>query len=125
MDKSIEKSETNQFRIVFPGDLNDHETLFGGKIMQWMDEVAYITATRFTRKKMVTVSVDDIHFKIPVLSGSILQITGRIVKTGNVRIVVGIEIYAEEMFTGVREKAIEAMFTFAAVNQENKPVRIS
>nr|HMQ43287.1 acyl-CoA thioesterase [Mariniflexile sp.] len=45
----IEKSETRQFKMVFPNTLNDHETIFGGTAMKWMDEVAYITATRFAR----------------------------------------------------------------------------
>ncbi len=51
MNDSIKKSETRQFKVIFPSTLNDHDTLFGGTAMQWMDEVAYITATRFTRKK--------------------------------------------------------------------------
>lgn len=72
MNKLIEKSETSQSRIVFPGDLNDHDTLFGGKAMQWMDEVAYITAIRYSGKKMVTVTVNEVYFLNPVKSGSIV-----------------------------------------------------
>lgn len=47
----IKKSETKQFKIIFQSSLNDHETLFGGIAMQWMDEVAYITAIRYSKKK--------------------------------------------------------------------------
>jgi len=124
MNKLIEKSETSQSRIVFPGDLNDHDTLFGGKAMQWMDEVAYITAIRYARKTMVTVTINEVHFISPIKSGSIVQINGRIVEVGNVKVLIGVDMYCEEMITGKREKAINAMFTFAAVNHENKPVRI-
>lgn len=52
MEERIIQSETRQFKAIFPNTLNANETLFGGQAMKWMDEVAYITATRFTRQKM-------------------------------------------------------------------------
>ena len=52
LDKHIENSITRQFKAIFPNTLNANETLFGGEAMKWMDEVAYITATRFTRQRM-------------------------------------------------------------------------
>ena len=90
-----------------------------------MDEVAYITAIRFTRKKMVTVSVDKVNFLLPVRSGTIAEIFGKIIKVRNVKIEIQVEIFVEEMYSNRREKAIEAIFTFAAVNDLNKPVRIN
>lgn len=60
MNERILNSETKQDRIVFPNALNDHNTLFGGVAMQWMDEVAYITAIRFTKNKMDPVAADKI-----------------------------------------------------------------
>ena len=50
-EEQIEKAETKQVKIVFKNLINDHNTLFGGIALKWMDEVAYITATRFCRKK--------------------------------------------------------------------------
>ena len=46
---------TKQYRVVFPKHLNSNGTFFGGEAMQWLDEVAFITATRFTRQRMITV----------------------------------------------------------------------
>lgn len=124
MDKRINNSETRQFKVIFPNTLNDHDTLFGGTAMQWMDEVAYITAIRFTKIKMVTVSVKNISFILPIKSGTIAEIIGKVVKVGNVKIEIAVEIYSEEMFNDKREKAIEAVFTFAAVNNSDKPIPI-
>jgi acyl-CoA hydrolase len=64
----------SQFRFVTPEMLNGHGTLFGGIIMQWMDEVAYIEATRISRQKMVTVSVDHLKFISPVGPDSFVEI---------------------------------------------------
>ncbi len=124
MNDRILNSETKQDRIVFPGALNDHNTLFGGVAMQWMDEVAYITAIRFTKKKMVTVSADKIQFLLPIEVGSIVEIVGNVVHVGTVKIMIKVEIYAQDHETGENIKAVSALFTFAAVNEINKPVPI-
>ena len=70
IEERIARSETRQFKVIIPGVLNAHNTLFGGIAMQWMDEVAYITATRFTRQKVVTVSSDKINFRHAVPYGN-------------------------------------------------------
>ena len=120
----FKESETKQARNVFPGDLNDHGTLFGGKAMQWMDEVAYITATRFTRMKMVTVKVENINFLKPIHSGLIVEIIGRVIKCSRARLFIEVKILTEEKYIRKKEMATEARFVFAAINKENRPVRI-
>jgi len=122
-DKVIE-STTRQFKVIFPSTLNDHDTLFGGTAMQWMDEVAYITATRFTRMKLVTVCSEKVQFLLPIKSGTIAEIIGRIIKVKNVKIEVLVEIYIEDMYSDQRIKAVDALFTFAAIDKENKPIPI-
>jgi acyl-CoA hydrolase len=90
---------TRKFKVIFPSTLNDHDTLFGGIAMQWMDEVAYITATRFTRMKMVTVSSEKVNFLLPMKSGTIAEIIGRAVKTKSVKIEIQVEIFMEDMYS--------------------------
>jgi acyl-CoA hydrolase len=124
MDDRIMKSETRQFKVIFPNTLNDHDTLFGGIAMQWMDEVAYITAIRFSKKKMVTVSSEKVQFLLPMKSGTIAEIIGKVTKVKNVKIEIRVEIYIEDMYTDNRQKAVDALFTFAAINDENKPIPI-
>lgn len=124
MSNTINNSVTSQFKVVFPNALNNHETLFGGKALKWMDEVAYIAAIRFTRKKMVTVCTDKIKFLQPIKPGSIVEIVGKVIKVSAVKIDVLVEIYMEEMFDEKRLKAISGVFTFAAVNNKNKPIAI-
>jgi acyl-CoA hydrolase len=124
MSNTINNSVTSQFKVVFPTALNNHETLFGGEALKWMDEVAYIAAVRFTRKKMVTVCTDKIKFLQPIKPGSIVEIVGKVIKVSAVKIDVLVEIYMEEMFDEKRLKAISGVFTFAAVNNKNKPIAI-
>lgn len=110
--------------MVFHNTVNDNDTLFGGTAMQWMDEVAYITATRFTRMNMVTVCCDKIEFLKPITYGSIAEIIGKVIKVGNVKIFIKVEIFIEDMASDIRIKAVEASFTFAAIDKDYNPIRI-
>lgn len=125
IDQRISDTVTKQFKVVIPGVLNAHNTLFGGIALQWMDEVAYITATRFTRQKVVTVSSDKINFKNAVPYGSIVEIIGRVVEVGMVKLDVKVEIYLEHMFSEGRKKVIEGKFTFAAIDEDGKPIKLN
>jgi acyl-CoA hydrolase len=68
-EDKIKAAETHIFKAVFPNTTNHYDTLFGGTAMYLMDEVAFITATRFTRQKMVTVSSDRIDFTKVIPAG--------------------------------------------------------
>jgi acyl-CoA hydrolase len=110
--------------MIIQNSLNDNGNLFGGFAMQWMDEVAYITAIRFTRMKVVTVSVDRLKFRKAIKPGSMVEIIGKVIKVGTVKIDIKVEVFVEKSDSDQREKAVEATFTFAAINKDNKPVCI-
>ncbi len=89
-----------------------------------MDEVAYITATRFCRKKVVTTSTGKISFKKPIPYGAIVEIIGKIAKIGAVKLEINVQIFTEEKYTDSREKAVEGNFVFAAVDNDNQPIKL-
>ena len=125
LEQRILDSETRIFKAVFPSDTNHYDTLFGGTAMQLMDEVAFIAATRFTRKKVVTVSSDKIDFKMPIPGGTIIELVAKVAYIGTTSLKVKVDIFIEEMYSDVREKAITGTFTFVAVDESKKPVKIS
>ncbi len=124
MEEKIQQSETRQFKAIFPSTLNANDTLFGGQAMKWMDEVAYITATRFTRQRMVTINTENIKFIKPVHPNSIVEIVGTVQKVNSIKLHVKVEIFSEEMYGEIREKVIEGVFVFASLNEKNRPKRI-
>jgi acyl-CoA hydrolase len=124
IQQKIEQSETRIFKAVFPNTTNHYDTLFGGTAMQLMDEVAFITATRFTRKVVVTVSSDRIDFKKPIHAGTIIELVGRVVKIGTTSLDVKVDIFVENMYSDEREKAISGTFTFVALDEHKKPCSI-
>ena len=121
----IAKSETRIFKAVFPNSTNHYDTLFGGTAMHAMDEVAFITATRFSRQKMVTVSSDRIDFKKPIPAGTIIELIGRVTYLGNTSLKIRVEIFIEQMYSEHREKAVTGEFTFVAIDENKKPMKIN
>ncbi len=125
LEQRIDASETRIFKAVFPNTTNHYDTLFGGSAMQMMDEVAFIAATRFTRKKVVTVSSDKIDFKKPIPAGTIIELIGRVTYIGSTSLKVRVEIFIEQMYTNERVKAITGTFTFVAIDEQKRPAKIA
>lgn len=125
LEQRIQYAETRIFKAVFPNNTNHYDTLFGGTAMQLMDEVAFIAATRFTRKKVVTVSSDKIDFKMPIPGGTIIELIGRVTYIGTTSLKVKVDIFIEEMYSETREKAITGTFTFVAIDESKRPVKIA
>lgn len=64
----------DNFTLVRPEHLNHHGYLFGGNLLKWVDEYAWLVASRdFTGCSLVTVGMDAIAFRKRVVNGSILR----------------------------------------------------
>ncbi|HEY5326803.1 MAG TPA: acyl-CoA thioesterase [Mucilaginibacter sp.] len=124
IEEKINRSETRIFKAVFPNTTNHYDTLFGGTAMHMMDEVAFIAATRFSRQVMVTVSSDRIDFKKAIPASTIVELIARVIDIGNTSLKVDVEIYIEQMYAEGRELAVHGNFTFVAIDEHKKPVRI-
>ncbi|QQX78631.1 acyl-CoA thioesterase [Shewanella sp. KX20019] len=124
MSLRIEQSEARVIKAVFPSITNHHNTLFGGEALAWMDETAFIAATRFCRKTLVTVSSDRIDFNKAIPAGSLAEIIARVIHVGNTSIKVEVNIFVEDMYRDHREHAIRGVFTFVAVDDDRKPTAV-
>ncbi len=125
IDDQIIKAKTSIVRAVFPGTTNHYDTLFGGITLKWMDEIAFITATRFGRKKFVTVSTDRIDFNMPIPGGHFVELVGEISKVGNSSLVVDVSLYLEEMYSEEKQLAVKGSFTLVAIDEKRRPIKIS
>jgi acyl-CoA hydrolase len=117
-------SETRVCKAIFPFTTNHHDTLFGGQALAWMDETAFIAATRFCRKSLVTVSSDRIDFKHPIPGGSLVELIARVIKVGRTSLKVEVDIYVESMSVEGREHAITGVFSFVAIDENKQPIPV-
>lgn len=128
LDEIIEQRKslaiTHVTKAVFPDTTNHHDTLFGGTALQWMDEVSFIAATRFSRQSLVTVSSDRIDFEHPVPAGSVVELIAQVIHVGRTSLKVRVDMYVESLYQDGCEKAITGVFSFVAINDEKKPTPV-
>ncbi len=124
MEEFFNVSETRICKAIFPNTLNANNSLFGGKAMQWMDEAAYISATRFTRQKMFTANTSQIKFIKSISPNSIIEVIARVSHAGPVRLNVLVQLFTENMYDQQRELAVKGTFTMVSLNNDNQPQRI-
>jgi acyl-CoA hydrolase len=120
----MKKAETRLVKAVFPNTTNHYDTLFGGTALQLMDEVAFVCATRYSRKKMVTIKSDKVDFKHPIPAGSIIELIAYVKSVGRTSLVVHVDIFLEEMYAEKRHKVIEGEFTFVAIDDDKRPIPV-
>jgi acyl-CoA hydrolase len=121
MTKTPADSSVESTYLVLPQDTNVHGTAFGGKIMQWMDIAASISAGRHAEGPVVTASVDDLQFTRPIRMGDVVIIRARVNYTGKTSMEVGVHVDREEAHTRRREHCMTAYFTFVGVDAHGKP----
>lgn len=101
--------------IVFPKNINHHDTLFGGAALSYMDKVAFIAATRFGRRHFVTASCDNIDFHKPAHKGNIVDFAATVTQAGKRSLKVEVVMTAEDMLTGERVICTRGIFNMVAV----------
>src|SRR5579872_7131481 len=109
---------------VFPNDLNPHGTLFGGKLMQVVDNLAAIVAKRHSGRVCVTLGIDSVRFLNPARHGDILVCKASVNKTWHTSMEVGVKVIAEDFRTLEQKDILSAYFTFVAVDDELKPIEV-
>ncbi|WP_027965139.1 acyl-CoA thioesterase [Halalkalibacillus halophilus] len=109
---------------VLPPDTNSHGTLFGGKLMAYLDDVAAIAATRHARMPVVTASTDSVDFLAPVKSGHTICLEAFVTWTHHTSMEIFVKAITENLLTGERKVCTTAFMTMVAVNESGKPVEV-
>ncbi len=122
--KSPKASYTTMTQIVLPGDANALGTIFGGKVMSWIDIAAAIAAGKHARRVVVTASIDALHFKAPVKVGHVVQIQAMVNFASRTSMEVGVRVDAENLVTGETTHTASAYTTFVALDDQGKPVPV-
>lgn len=113
----------NRYRVQ-PNDANNYETLHGGELMKWMDELGAMSAMRFSGETCVTAGVDDLGFHRPVPVGDTALIDAYVYRTGRTSVTVRVRAWREDPRTGETERTTGSSFTFVAVTEANEPVPV-
>ncbi|HDL17859.1 MAG TPA: acyl-CoA thioesterase [Bacteroidetes bacterium] len=122
--KPVSASKVEMTELVLPGQTNTLGNIFGGRVMQLIDIAAGVAAMRHARKTVVTVFIDQLHFKNPIKMGQIMILHARVEFTGNTSMEVGVDVFSEDPLTGEQTHATTAHLTFVALDQSGKPAPV-
>ena len=123
MKKKAIESLSVQTKVVLPHDTNTLNTLFGGSLLAWMDEIASISAHRHCGRVVVTASINNVSFDRPISSGEIVTLEAKVSRAFSSSMEVFVDVYVENS-NGTREKCNEAIFVFVAIYQNRNPINI-
>jgi acyl-CoA hydrolase len=122
--KKASESLTIQTHIVQPNDTNILGNLFGGMLLQWLDMVASISAHRHSKRVVVTASVNNVSFNMPINHASIVTLEAKVSRSFNTSMEVFIDVWVEDNVTGKKVKCNEAIYTFVAIDQNGSPLPV-
>lgn len=122
--KTPAESEIVMREMVMPGDTNAHGTIFGGKVMSWIDIAAAMCASLHCEHPCVTVHVDDIEFKSPIRVGAHVIIKASINYAGRTSMIIGVKVESNNPYTGIKRVTTKAYLTFVAIDEFGKPIPV-
>ncbi|MEE1086202.1 MAG: acyl-CoA thioesterase [Schaedlerella sp.] len=121
--KRVSDSLAETVHIVRPTYLNGAGRLFGGMLLQWIDETAGIVAKRHCRMNVTTVSIDNLHFIKGAYPSDDIILIGKLTYVGNSSMEIKVETFVENM-NGDRLLINRAYLTFVALDENDKPTRV-
>ncbi|MBB6444417.1 acyl-CoA thioesterase [Bacillus benzoevorans] len=122
--KYCRESRVIQTNRVFQNDVNSHQTLFGGRLMRDIDEVASISALRHCRTNCVTASTDSIDFLSPIRTSDTVCYESYVTWAGSSSMEIFVKIIAEDLKSGKRKLAATAFLTFVGLDENKRPARV-
>lgn len=122
-EKRVADSVVETVHVVRPNHLNSANRLFGGVLMQWIDEVAGIVAKRHAMTTVTTASVDNLRFLKGAYQNEMVVLVGRLTYVGTTSMEVRVDTYTENL-SGVRKVINRAYVVMVALDENDKPVAV-
>ena len=120
--KTVSQSFTEITHLIMHEDINGAGRLFGGRLMEWIDECAGIAAIRHCGCNVTTACVDTLRFLKGAYLGDVIVINARVTFVGKTSIEVRVESYVEDPATCERTIVNKAYITEVCVDEDGKPV---
>jgi acyl-CoA hydrolase len=112
-------------KLVQPEHMNDQGSLFGGYLLKWIDEFAYITVCiDYPGNRFVTIGLAQVEFKHPIGLGEILRFSVHEHRKGNSSVEYLVEVFGEKEADSDRVTLFETKITFVNVAEDGSKLAI-
>ncbi|MEG0630408.1 MAG: acyl-CoA thioesterase [Christensenellaceae bacterium] len=124
MSKKIQESYSEATHIVMAGDTNQMGNLHGGTLMQWVDIIGAVCASRHANRDVTTAALDSMDFKISIPIGYIVTLRASVTWTGNTSLEVRVDVYSEQPHAQKKIRTNTAYLVFVAIDAHKKPIKV-
>ncbi len=122
--RTVAESQSERSEIVFPADSNGIGNLFGGRLMQYIDLVAAMAASRHARAITITASMDHLDFVAPVRVGELLILKASVNRAYRTSMEVGVRVMVEDVREQRLRHVSSAYLTFVAVDVHGNKLEV-
>ncbi len=120
----VSASRTTISQLMNPQDANLSGNVHGGHIMKLVDEAGALACMRHSRKRVVTVAVDQLTFREPIYIGDLITIISEVSYVGRSSMEAEVSVYAEDPQSGVRRHTNTAYLVYVALSDHGQPVEV-
>ncbi|KGI79028.1 acyl-CoA thioesterase [Oleiagrimonas soli] len=124
-DANAAPREAVLMEMVFPHHTNHLGTLFGGQALAWMDKAAFIAASRYARRTVVTGRSEQADFHVPVRQGQLVELRAHVADVGRSSMRVEVTLTAEDLLSGDRRVCTQARFVMIALDAHGSPTTVA
>ena len=118
----VEYSKAESVHSIQPMHINGFGRLFGGRLMEWIDEIAGVVGRRHCGGQVTTASVDNLVFKKGAYPNDILVLIGRVTYVGRTSMEVRVDTYVEDA-SGTRSMINHAYLVMVAIGEDGRAVQ--
>ncbi len=109
---------------MLPADSNVLGSLLGGRLMEYIDMVGAMAASRHSRAYVVTASMDHLDFVAPVKVGDLLILKASVNRAFRTSMEVGVRVMVEDIREQRLRHVSSAYLTFVAVDREGNKLLV-
>lgn len=122
--KEVGSSLTVTTHMIRHEDINGFNRLFGGRLMEWIDDAAGVAARRHAGIDITTVAIDTLEFHNPAWLNDIVVIEAWVTHVGRTSMEVRADSFVEDPATGERSMINHAYLTEVCVDKDGHPVPV-
>ena len=123
VEKRAEDSRTEQTYLIMHRHINGYGRLFGGQLMQWIDEIAGIVSKRHAGTEVTTAAIDNLNFKAGAYLNDTVVLIGRLTYVGSSSMEVRVDTYVEAL-DGTMRMINRAYVVMVSIDTQGNPQRV-
>ena len=120
--RTIRETQSDYTEICLPNDSNTLGNMLGGHVMHLVDLCGAVAAMRHARTAVVTASIDQMTFLLPVRIGELVQLKSQVNRVFRTSMEVGVKVWVENLQSATLRHTSSAYLTFVALDKAGNRV---